>query len=248
MWGILMRLGIGAPKVTTKPPRTVTAGETAEVTVDMEGGKADVEADSLFVEVETEYEQETDEGTQYIETAVHREDPMGSFPLEADETRSETVAVTIPRETPVTYGRTDVWIEAGLDVGMSVDPDDETAVQVEPSERMQRVFDAVEDLGFQLGEAYPEAASGGLFSSGTPYVQEFEYRPSGGRFRGELDELELIFAPTEDALTVTVEVDRQGGMLSEMMGTDESTDSLSVRDQDVETIASELSDLIERNI
>lgn len=241
-----MRLGIGAPDVATRPPETVKAGETAEVTVDMEGGKGDVEADALFVAVETEYEQETDEGTQYVETTLHTERPIGSFTLDADERRTETVEVTVPRETPVTYGHTEVWIEAGLDVGMSVDPDEWEYVQVEPSDRMQRVFDAIEELGFTLNEAYPEA-SGGLFSSGKPFVQEFEYVPRSGRFRGELDELELIFDPTEDALHVTVEVDRQGGMLAEMTGADEEKDTLTVRDQDVGTIVGELSGLIERN-
>jgi sporulation-control protein len=246
MWSILMRFGIGAPEVVTRPPETVKAGETAEVTVDMTGGKADTEVDSVFVEVETEYEQETDEGTQYIETDLHTEYPTGSFTLKANENRTETVAVTIPHETPVTYGHTEVWIEAGLDVGMSLDPDDWQHVQVEPSDRMQRVFDAIEELGFTLNEAYPEAA-GGLFSSGKPFVQEFEYVPREGRFRGELDELELIFDATEDALHVTVEVDRRGGALSEMMGTDEQKDTLTVRDQDTGTIVSELSALIERN-
>lgn len=243
-----MRFGIGAPTVTTRPSSPVVPGETAEVTVDMEGGKADLEADALYVAVETEYEQETEEGTQHIDTTLHTEKPIGSFTLGADERRTETVEVTVPRETPVTEGHTEVWIEAGLDVGFSADPDDWEYVEVEPSDRMQRVFDAAEELGFGLREAYPEAASGGIFSSGKPFVQELEFVPRRGRYRSELDELELIFDPTEDALTVTVEVDRSGGMLSEMMGADENKDQLVVADQDTEAVTEELAELIDRNM
>jgi len=242
-----MRFGIGSPSVTTRPPEAVVPGETAAVEVDLHGGKGDQKADAIYVSVETEYEQETDEGTQEIETTLHTEYPMGSFTLGAGETRTETVEVTVPRETPVTYGRTSVWIDAGMDVGWSADPNDWQYVQVEPNERMERVFDAVEELGFRLNEATPEA-SGGLFSSGKPFVQEFEYVPSGGPFRGKLDELELIFDPTEGALNVTVEVDRKGGSLSEMMGTDEEKAQLSVRDRDTDAVVEELRSLIQRNI
>jgi sporulation-control protein len=247
MWSILMRFGIGTANVTTRPPSSVKIGEPTEVTVEMTGGKADQEAEALYVAVETEYEQETDEGTQEVETTVHTEYPIGEFTLKAGETRTETVEVTIPPETPVTKGYTNVWIDAGLDVDWAADPNDWEYVEVEPSDRMQRLFDAIEDLGFSLNEAYPEA-SGGLFSSGKPFVQEFEYVPRGGPFRGELDELELILDATADGLNVTVEVDRQGGMLSEMTGADESKDALTIRDQDTETIKDELSALIERNL
>jgi len=242
-----MRFGIGAASVTVRPPSSVTVGETAEVSVDLEGGDADQEVDDLYVQVETEYERETEEGTTEVETTLHTERLGESFTLEADERRTETLQVPIPRETPVTLGRTEVWIEGGLDISWSLDPDDWEHVQVEPSDRMERVFEAVEELGFDLREAYPEDKPGGLFSSGTPFVQEFEYVPRSGPYRGELDEIELIFDPTPEALNVTVEVDRKGGMLSEMMDADESRDRLSVTDQDAGTLAGELDDLIERN-
>lgn len=243
-----MRFGIGAASVTVRPPASVRVGEPAEVAVDLEGGDADQEVDDLYVQVETEYEQETEEGTQEVETTLGEARLGESFTLEAGESRTETLEVTVPRETPVTMGRTEVWIEAGLDIAWSLDPDDWQNVEVEPSERMEWVLAAVEQLGFDLREAYPEAASGGIFSSGTPFVQELEFVPRSGPYRGELDELELIFDPTPDALDVTVEVDRQGGMLSEALGADESTDTLSVRDQGVDRVADELSTLIDRNL
>lgn len=243
-----MRFGIGAASVTVRPPASVRVGETAEVSVDLEGGDADQEVDDLYVEVETEYEVETDDGTQMRETTLHRERLGESFTLGADEQRTETLEVPIPRETPVTLGRTEVWIEGGLDISWSLDPDDSGHVEVEPSDRMERVFDAVEQLGFDLREAKPEDKPGGLFSSGKPFVQEFEYVPRSGPYRGELDEIELIFDPTSEALNVTVEVDRKGGMLSEMTGGDESKDRLSVTDQDTDTVAEELSELIDRNM
>lgn len=247
MWSILMRFGIGTPSVTTTPPQSVRVGEPAEVTVQLEGGKADME-DPLFVAVETEYEKEGEEGTYDVETTLQKEKPLGEVPLGSGESRTETVQVTVPLGTPVTHGSTKVWIDAGLDVSWGADPSDWTYVEVQPSVRMQRVFDAMEELGFTLTEAKPEAAPSGVFSSGSDFIQEFEYVPRGGPYQGQLDELELIFDPTPDALGVTAEVDRDAGMLSEMAGTDESKDQMQVRDQNHQAVVEQLSNLIDRNL
>lgn len=209
----------------------------------MQGGNADQKIDAVYVGIGTEYK--LDEG--WLSETINEKRVLESFTLAAGETRTETVELPVLRVTPVTYDRTDVWIEADMEIPWSLDPDDETPVQVEPNRRMDRVFDAVAELGFTLREAYPEDA-GRHYRPGRPFFQEFEYVPRDGPFRADLDELELIFDPTPDALKVIVEVDRRDGAVSEILDVDESVDELVVRDQSTETVTDELAALIERNM
>lgn len=241
---VLASIGIGNASVdTVLPSETVRPGETIDADVHIAGGNAEQEVGTIRFEIETRYR--TDEG--YVEVDVDRFTLAEGLTIEPGQEETRPVTIDVPYETPVTMGGVEVWIETELDIDLAVDPEDRDYLDVQPTSRLQAVFDAMEELGFSLRTAECEADPYGRYSSGARFVQEFEFRPSSGRFRGALDEVELVARPGPDELDLFVEVDRRGGLLSELAETDERTVSTTVRSTDVAAVRDELESLIERH-
>lgn len=216
---VLASVGIGNASVDTVLPRsTVRPGETVAATVEIDGGSAEQTVSRIELELETRYA--TEDG--YREATVDRLSLADGLTIEPDEHESRGVELTMPYETPVTLGNVRVWVETELEIDLAVDPEDRDYLDVEPTARMQALFDAAEGLGFGFRSAECEADPYGRYGGGR-FVQEFEFRPQGGPFAGELDELELVCRPGPEALTVHAEVDRRAGLLSELAETDERT-------------------------
>ena len=57
-----------------------------------------------------------------------------------------------------------------------------------------------------------------------------------------------MFDPAPERLTVAVEVDRQGGLLSEMTDTDERKESLTVETVDAAAVERDLREILERHV
>jgi sporulation-control protein len=242
---VLSSLGIGSATVDTILPRTtVRPGETLDVSVEVEGGSTDQEIDDIYFAVVTRYA--TEEG--YETAAVSRSRLTESFTIEADEERTLAASIDIPRHTPLTLGRTEVWIETGLDIDWAVDPDDEDRIEVEADARLAAVFDALDELGFSFHTAECAAAPRSLRHSGASFVQEFEFRAAAGPFAGDVDELEVIPQYTEEGLDLALEVDRRGGLLSEMADADERHTRVRVSGTDAGAIAEELRRAIEKQL
>ena len=237
---VLATVGIGNATVdTVLASETVRPGETVDAEVRVEGGNAEQEVRHIDLEFETYYHTEDGRREGTVDTARLTD----GFTVEPDGSRTIDTAVEIPWGTPLTMGGVDVWLETELDV-TGVDPEDKDYLDVQPTDRMQAVFDAAESLGCSLHTAKNEEVPGW---GSNRFVQEFEFRPSGGPFRGDLDELELIFDPGPDRLTVRVEVDRRGGLLSELADTDERKASFTVTTADAGGIERDLRELIERH-
>jgi sporulation-control protein len=238
---VLATIGIGNATVdTVLASETVRPGETVDAEIRVEGGDADQEVRHIDLEFETYYH--TDDGRREgtVDTARLAE----GFTIEAGASRRIDTQVEIPWGTPLTMGGVDVWLETELDV-TGLDPEDKDYLDVRPTERMQAVFDAAESLGLSLRTAKNEEVPGW---GSNRFVQEFEFRPGGGPFRGDLDELELIFDPGPGRLTVAVEVDRRGGLLAEMADVDERKDSLVVETADAGAVERDIREIVERNV
>lgn len=167
-----------------------------------------------------------------------------------DRTRSggnPPVSIDIPYETPVTLGNIEVWVETELDIDMAVDPEHKDYLDVEPTPRLQAVFDALDDLEFSFRSAECQHDRYGRYSTGGAFVQEFEFRPRAGPFSGTLDELEIIARPGPDELTLFIWVDRRGGLLGEMTETDESHTQTTITRTDPATVRDTLQSAIERH-
>ncbi|WP_276272333.1 sporulation protein [Haloarcula litorea] len=241
MRDVLSRIGIGSARVdTVLPSSTVRAGESVDAEVHVEGGSTDQDVDAIYFALETEYR--TEEG--YQEAVVDKWRLTEPFTIEEGEERRFETTIEVPRRTPVTVGSVSVEVETGLDISLAVDPEDEDRIEVRPTERLQAVFDALESLGFSLHSSECSARPGGVFSTSASFVQEFEYRPRGGEFSGDVDEVEVVPVYGDDALTVHLEVDRRGGLLSEAMDVDERHTSFTVTDADPDAIEGPLADAI----
>ncbi|WP_435349686.1 sporulation protein [Haloarchaeobius sp. HRN-SO-5] len=238
---VLSSIGIGSATVDTVLPKTsFTPGETVEATVEIEGGSSEQDIEQINFAMMTRYR--TEDG--YEKAVIERFGVGENFTIDEGEHRSVPVEVTVPYGTPLTMGSVKVWLKTGLDIDWALDPKDTDHVEVTPDARMSALFDAVEDLGFVFHSTEVERAS---FGHSHPFVQEFEFKPRSGPFTGALDELEVICAPSENAVEAYLEIDRRGGLLSEMTDTDESRARLTVDGTDTDAIRSELRTLVERH-
>lgn len=79
------------------------------------------------------------------------------------------------------------------------------------------------------------------------FGQEFEFRPRAGQFGNALDELEVIAQPGPGELTLFIEVDRRGGLLSEMVDTDERHTQTTVTRADSDSVREQLQSIIEQH-
>lgn len=243
---ILSRVGVGSATVDTKVPERVTAGETISGTVEIEGGSSDQQIDAIYFALETRYRRDEGSSTAVIDKFQLTD----SFTIEAGAERVIDIDIDIPLWTPLTRGRTEVWIETGLDIDWALDPDDTDHIEVEPTDRMARVFDAVADLGFELKTAEPEAAPAAFPTDDRPFVQEFDFVPQGGPFRGDLDEIDVVFEPTPDELAVYLEIDPRESITSALTDSafTERVEEAVIDDQPTAEVATELERLLDRSL
>ncbi len=240
---VLASVGIGNATVdTVLASSTVEPGQSVDAEIHIEGGSAEQTVDAVELEVETRCA--TDDG--YTEVDVGRFRLSDGLTIEPGENDVRTATLDIPYATPVTLGRVEVWVETELDIPMAVDPEDRDHLDVRPTPRMQAVFDAMDELGLSFRSAECQLDRTGRYASGRAFVQEFEFHAADGPFRGRVDEVELVFDPAADALTVFVEVDRRASVLSELADTDERTTSITVDSTDVAAIRDRLETAIER--
>jgi sporulation-control protein len=241
---VLASIGIGNATVdTVLPTETVRPGETVDADVHITGGDVEQEIGTVRFEIETRYR--TEEG--YEEVDIDRFTLAEGLMIDAGEEETRQVSIDIPYATPITTGGIEVWVETELDIDLAVDPEDKDHLDVRPTPRLQTVFDAMDDLGFSLRTAECEADPHGHYTSGRRFVQEFEFRANAGKFRDDIDEVELVARPGPDELTLFPEIDRRAGLLREMADIDERRSRLTVESTDVATIRDDLADLIRKH-
>ena len=153
-------------------------------------------------------------------------------------------------DTPLSIGKSKIWVTTGLDIKNAVDPGDKDYLQVVPNQLMNAVFNAIDSLGFRLREADCEQAPRHLRGR-LPFVQEFEFVPTSGPFRGRLDELELVFRPAGNGgLELLLQVDRRarglGGLFAEAAGMDETNVRLTVTSADIPNLQQQIHNVIQR--
>ncbi len=232
----LTSIGVGAATVDARLEKEeFEPGEEVRGVVEVTGGDSEQEVEEIYLYVQTHYKRESGDST-VTETGT-----VGRFPISDGITvppgaREEIpFSFHLPYETPLTVGRSTVWLQTGLDVRRAFDPSDSDKITVRPNRTIQTILDAVERLGFSLREADNEELSYALRRH-LPFGQEFEFRARSGEFRGRLDELEMVMFPDERSVELVFQVDRAvrglGSFLSEAMGTDESYVALTVTEED----------------
>ncbi|MFK2824134.1 sporulation protein [Bacillus sp. B190/17] len=248
---ILASIGIGGAKVDTKLEKSeYTAGEMIRGQVEIYGGSTEQQIDSIYLTVYTTFIRETDDRKHTDYAAVKHHKLNEPFKIGANETKSIPFSMELPIDTPITYGNTRVWVATGLDIKNAADPGDKDYIEVRPTNMAAAILEEVEQLGFRLRQVECEQASKRL-GSRYPFIQEFEFVPTSGPFRGKLDELEVMFlAQTKEKAELLIQVDRKarglGGLLAEAFEMDETHVRLTVMSQDVPRLNETLKGVISK--
>lgn len=246
---IFASVGIGSAKVDTKLERdTVSPGEEVRGVVEIQGGNVEQAVDAIYLTIHTSYIVEKDDNKFQKTGQIDKFQVAEPFTIRPNERRQIPISFRLPSDTPLTIGKTKVWLAAGLDVKNAVDPTDRDYLRVVPNPLMDSVFKAVSDLGFRLREAECEQAPYRLRRR-LPFIQEFEFVPISGPFRGRLDELEIVFFPnTNDNIEMLIQVDRRargiGGLLAEALEMDETNLRLTVTSLDIPHMRQKLQSVI----
>lgn len=222
---MLASVGIGAATVDLMLHQAVVnAGDTISGVVRIKGGSVDQQVDDVYAFVMTRYLMEQNDRKVEVEATISKFLLAGKFNVESEQVYEFPVSFQLPAITPVTMGRTPVWIQTGLDIKQTVDPKDQDRLDVRPHPHSAVILEAVKLLGFQLRKVDCEYAPNHRRKNGLHFNQEFEFVPYS-QFRGQLDELEIIFYPDENGVDLLLQIDRKArglsGLFSEALDTDE---------------------------
>ncbi|MEH7382100.1 sporulation protein [Bacillus sp. JJ1533] len=248
---IFSSIGIGSARVDTKlTSDKLSAGEKVSGIVEIVGGNMEQQIDEIYLSVMTTYQKESNDRKINKQATIEKIKIVERFTIGSNERREIPFSFELPLDTPATLGRTKVWIHTGLDIKNAIDPSDKDYVSVSPSPLAAGVLNAVYDLGFSLRKVECEAAPYRLRKR-LPFVQEFEFVPTSGAYRGRLDEVEVMFFPqTEHKLDVFIQVDRRArglsSLLAEAMDMDESFVNFTVTTDDLPTLKSKINQIISR--
>ncbi|MGG3561419.1 sporulation protein [Neobacillus rhizosphaerae] len=248
---VFASVGIGAASVDTKLEKdTYMPGETVQGVVEIKGGKVEQQIDEIYLSLNTTYLKESDDRKYNVTATIDRFRLTTPFTIRSNERKEIPFTFQLPYDTPLSIGRSKVWVTTGLDIKGGVDPSDKDYLKVIPNQLMTAVFNAVDNLGFRIREADCEEAPRRLRGR-LPFVQEFEFVPTSGLFRGKLDELEVVFLSSGNGtLDLMFQVDRRAkglsGLFSEAMGMDETNVRLSVSNADLPNLQQKIQSVIQR--
>lgn len=211
---MMASIGIGSAQVDTLlENQRVEPGETVRGVVRVKGGSVDQQVGAIYIKVMTQYLREIDDRKVYENAEVAKVRVSDPFTVGAGQSMEIPFAFELPLFTPLTIGRTPVWLKTGLDVKSAVDPTDDDRMEVVPNAAMRAVIDGVSELGFRLRSAdceYAPRIGHGRFS----FVQELEYIPVSGPYRGRLDELEVTMLPQGSQIDLLLQIDRRARGIS----------------------------------
>ncbi|WP_174733006.1 sporulation protein [Mesobacillus harenae] len=248
---VFASVGIGSAQVDTKLEKDVfVPGEEIEGLIEVRGGKTEQEIDGIYLSLYTSYIKEQDDKKYTSTVVLDRFRITELFTIKPQEIKSIPFSFTLPLDAPLTLGRTKIWVTTGLDIKNAIDPTDKDYIRVIPNQLMSAVFTALEGIGFRLREADCKEAKRGMRRR-LPTIQEFEFVPYAGAFRGKLDELELVFSASDkDHIELFLQVDRKarglGGFLSEALETDETNVRLTVDTSDIPVMKQKLESVIKK--
>lgn len=248
---LLQSIGIGSAKVDTVLfDRTYTPGGAIEGEVRICGGSSAQDIETIDLAIMTDYEIEVDDHKVTRSVEVSRMHLTDRFTVQAGQELVMPLRIPVPLNTPASLGKSRVWVQTGLDIKSAVDPQDRDLLDVAPHPLVAAFLSSAERLGFRLHQVDSEKAGYRNAGTGLPFVQEFEFKPVSGEFRGRLDELEAVFSVSEAGVNVMLQVDRRvrglASFLSESMGMDESYTGFFYAQADLPRLDALLADAVRR--
>lgn len=254
---IIASVGIGSAKVDTKVRNNyVTQGEALEGIVQFIGGVTEQEIDRINLNLMTLYGHE---GSDHLtSTVVYSHKLTEPFTIRKGERMEIPFSFTIPLNTPITMidpetGKNvpPVWIETDVDIKNAVDLKDRDFISVDPTDVHENIIDAIKIIGFKFRQMENQKVPLGI-KVNRPYIQQYEFNPSFGKYVNKLDELEVYIVQNETETTIYFEVDKKTkGVFSsivEKLNLDEHRGSVTFSNDEILNHRSIVSDTFERII
>ena len=247
---LLASIGIGNAKVDTKLHASrLTAGDIVSGVTEIVGGNVEQQIDTIYLTLYTTFVKESNDTKIYDKAIVARYTISDPFTIGAGEVREIPFSFKLPYTTPISRGKTKVWIQTELDIKLAVDPTDKDFIEVLPSPLAAEVINAIRTLGFRMKSADCERAPYSM-KTPLPFIQEFEYTPTNATYRRYLDELELTFInQSADHVELLLQIDRRarglGGLFAEALDIDETFVRLTFRRDNIHTTKATLQRTIE---
>ncbi|WP_134703418.1 sporulation protein [Ammoniphilus sp. YIM 78166] len=220
-------IGIGSAKVDAKLDQSsFTAGENLTGTLLIQGGTIEQEINGIDLHLVTEVIREVDDKKVKQHTSFVTYRVASGFLIRKGEKKQLPFSFPIPTDTPITLGNSKIWLETALDISLALDPTDQDFITIKPHPAVHTLLEATRSLGFVLRKVenlpYRRSPIG--------LIQEFEFVPTSGSFRGKLDEMELVFFLEPRGIRIMMEIDRKArglvSLLAESLDLDESKVSL----------------------
>lgn len=220
-------IGIGAAKVDARLDQSAfTAGENITGTLHIQGGNIEQEIKGIDLHLVTEVIREVDDKKVKQNYSFITYRVASGFLIGKGEKKQLPFSIPLPADSPITLGNSKIWLQTALDISLAIDPTDQDFITIKPHPVIHTLLEATRSLGFVLRkiENLPHRRSQiGL-------IQEFEFVPTSGAFRGKLDEIELIFFVEPQGVRIIMEIDRKArglvSFLAESLDLDESKVSL----------------------
>ncbi|WP_026694926.1 sporulation protein [Peribacillus kribbensis] len=249
---ILASVGIGSAKVDTRlSAEHFQPGGKVDGIIETRGGSVQQKVEEIYLTLNTSYNKEIDDKTYTHKAVLYQKELNEPFIVEPGEIKNINFSFILPYETPLTYGRTKVWVSTQLDIRNAADPSDEDYIDVIPGELVHSCLLSLTELGFRLHKADCEAVKNHRHQA--PFLQEFEFIPTKGPFYRALDEVELCFVSVnEDHATVIMEIDRKArglsGLFAEAMDMDETKLHMVITRNDIASMTQKMEQMIRRHI
>ncbi|RJE88758.1 sporulation protein SpoOM [Paenibacillus sp. 1011MAR3C5] len=250
---MMASVGIGSAKLDTLLEKTAYyPGEEVRGVVRIQGGAVGQRIEGIDLTIMTTYLKEINDSKipQNVQLGTVRVSPP--IDVQPNAALELPFSFYLASNTPLTMGRSSVWIKTTADIRSAVDPTDNDRIEVVPTPAMRAVMQAIELLGFRMREAETLYAPrlGGQHS---PFVQEFEWVPYSGAYRGRLDELEVVFLRNQPSeLELLLQIDRRAtslfGMFAEAMDMDESFVRVTVTNADAQRGPQHVASLLDQVI
>lgn len=250
---ILGSIGIGSASVDTLLSHSAfKVGETINGIVEVKGGNIKQNIDEIYLTINTNYEKEEDGLITNKSVVISTLKINEPFVIMPEEVKTVPFTVQVPLDTPISTGSSKVWIQTSADIKGSKDPTDKDMIKILPNDLVEKSIEVFTQLGFKLHRVKNEAASYKVRKR-LPFIQEYQFIPTGGLFYQKIDEVEVVFFPIEEnKIEMIFEVDRRGkglfGLFSEALDIDETVIRLTLDDTDLPTIRKEIEAVIEKHI